>query len=506
MSTKKQIKQETEAAWKSAQSFNEVRAMSQAFMEQSQDGHFCVTPFHAGPLTADQCQYVDTLSRLQSYGIIPLRGVNPTGIYWEQIDGEYVHTRRLSDFLFLIRHGIGTGRFLDYIKGDKRLNKQVRDCVSDTNVCILTDTPTCIQRRAPSMEQLYKQLFTVTESACGVVRLEDCCLEGVGAITSAGVYICRVLLNIDRNDFLTQSDTSVAQMMQKLHLLQTIEYYARDTLSETENDYIPPPSSRNSKPHVLQRNISGAPDTATYYSDGVNINCLSNEVWYIIYTFLSPIGRWQLSKASRHTRAMHQHSPAQRRYDRLWATIFKDEIWVQKIRDQNLDVVLLTRDFDPLLQSMPSFGKEKRHDSKLEAGQKPYIVISITEATPSGRRRLSSDLLDVKLYLRGFISSLRPKNIDIKRLEVDFSAFTLNIMDVVQPDHHIYVPDECRMVQSWRIQALFYSASENIHVVEASPGATLGIIHGSESLDAYSFVPNIYGNRRFKQSVLEEVL
>ncbi|KAM3549929.1 hypothetical protein MY1884_008502 [Beauveria asiatica] len=124
MPTKNEIEQETQKAWRNAKSFHEIREMSQAFLEQSREGNFCVSPFQAKPLTAEQCQHIDTLTRLQSYGIIPLGGMGPTGIYWEHIDGEYVHTRKLSSFLFLIRHGVETERFLDEVKDDERLNKQ----------------------------------------------------------------------------------------------------------------------------------------------------------------------------------------------------------------------------------------------------------------------------------------------------------------------------------------------------------------------------------------------
>ncbi|KAK8148636.1 hypothetical protein G3M48_009556 [Beauveria asiatica] len=276
MVSKWKILQETQAAWEEAQSFDEIRAMNQTFMEQSRQQIFCATPYNLVPLTTEQCQHVETLIRLQSYGIIPLSGVNPTGIHWELIDGEYVHTRVLSDFLFLIRHGVKTERFLDKIKSDERLNKQVRDCFSDTDIGILTDSPTSIQRRALSMEQLYKQPFTCIEGACGTVKLEDCGLEEVSAVTSAGVYICRVLLKIDSDYFMTQSDSSVARTMRKLHLLQTIEDYAQQTLSEEENEYIRPPyTSRRSRILILDEldwNISEAPDTATHYGEEVDLS------------------------------------------------------------------------------------------------------------------------------------------------------------------------------------------------------------------------------------------
>lgn len=343
------------------------------------------------------------------------------------------------------------------------------------------------------MEQLYKQLFTVIESVCDVVTLEDCRLKEISAITSAGVYICRAMLKIDRNDFMAQSDSSVAHTMQNLHLLQTIEEYARQTLPQTGTEGILPPHNE------LQRNISNSSETSAHTSNVANAKHLSNELWYIIYTFLTPIARWQLSKTSVQQRALHKHDRAQWHHDVLWATIFQDELWVQKVRDQGVDVVLLTRDFDPLFQSMPPLGQ-------IKTDQKPYIVISITQGTPSGRKRFTDGLGGVDMCLRAFVSCLRYKNIDIKRMEVDFPAFMLNIMDVVRPDQHIYVPDECGMVQSWKIQALFYSTSKKIHIVETSPGYTRCIVHGSEILDGYSFVPNTYGNTRFIQSLLKEIL
>ncbi|KAM3550501.1 hypothetical protein ARSEF4850_008312 [Beauveria asiatica] len=124
------------------------------------------------------------------------------------------------------------------------------------------------------MEQLYKQPFTRIEGASGTVKLEDCGLEEVSAVTSAGVYICRVLLKIDSDDFMTQSDSSVARTMQKLHLLQTIEDYAEQTLSE--NEYIRPPyTSRRSRNFILDEldwDISNAPDTATHYGEKVDLS------------------------------------------------------------------------------------------------------------------------------------------------------------------------------------------------------------------------------------------
>lgn len=189
----REIQQKTLAAWKKARSFNEIRALSQFYMEQSQAGNYCVTPYNFGPMTDDQCQHINTLIRLQSYGVIPLDGVNPTGIRWEQLDGEYVHTRTLSAFSFLIRHGNETSRFLDKIKNDNQLNKRISDCLSGTNMCTTMDGPTTIQRRARDMKQLYKEPFTVIEGVSGVTKLDDCGLEEIDAITSAGVYVCLVL-------------------------------------------------------------------------------------------------------------------------------------------------------------------------------------------------------------------------------------------------------------------------------------------------------------------------
>ncbi|KAJ3486680.1 hypothetical protein NLG97_g6568 [Lecanicillium saksenae] len=272
MLTDLEIEQKTRAAWNKAQSFDEIRALSQFYMEQSRDQKFCTTPYDRGPMSAEQCDHIDTLIRLQSYGIIPLGGVDPTGIYWEQIDGEYVHTRQVSDLLFLIRRGGDTERFLDKIKNDKRLNKQVKDSVSGTDVCIIKDGPITIQRKSTNAVQLLETSFAVIDAVCGAVSLEDCCLEEVGAITSTGVYICRVLLAMEKDDFMTAADLEVAKKMQSLHLLQTIENYAQETVPQAENGFILPPytslenllGTRSCILDELEWTITTAPGTARH--------------------------------------------------------------------------------------------------------------------------------------------------------------------------------------------------------------------------------------------------
>ena len=281
MFTNREIQQKTLAVWDRARSFNEIRAQNQFYMEQSRDGNYCVAPYNLGPMTDEQCQHIDTLMRLQSYGIIALGGVDPTGIHWEQVDGEYIHTRFLSDFAFLISYNDETMRFLDKIKADDRLNKQVRDCYRNTDICLIEDGPITIQRRAQDMKQLHKQPFTVLEGVNGTMSLEDHGLGEIGIFTSVGVYLCRVMLKIDQDEFIKGSDSSVAQVMQNLHLLQTIENYAQQTLNQTENVYILPPyTSLGSQDCILDEldwNISKAPETATHM-DGNNV-ILSKKVF-----------------------------------------------------------------------------------------------------------------------------------------------------------------------------------------------------------------------------------
>lgn len=190
MLTDLEIEQKTRAAWNKAQSFDEIRALSHFYMEQSRNQKFCTTPYDVGPMSAEQCDHIDTLIRLQSYGIIPLGGVDPTGIHWEQIDGEYVHTRQVSDLLFLIRRGGDTERFLDKIKNDKRLNKQVKDCVSGTDVCIIKDGPITIQRKSTNAVQLLETSFAVIDAVCGAVSLADCCLEDTAAERPPNMIPC----------------------------------------------------------------------------------------------------------------------------------------------------------------------------------------------------------------------------------------------------------------------------------------------------------------------------
>ncbi len=192
----------------------------------------------------------------------------------------------------------------------------------------------------------------------------------------------------------------------------------------------------------------------------------------------------------------------------VWAAILEDETWAQNIREQRLDVVLLTRDFDRLFKRMPSFEPEAAGGENFSRGTKPYLTMSITGGSPSGKQRSYGLDSKVNPYTKDLITSLRSKKVDIARMEVEIPAFTLNIMGAVGPDRHIEVPVESKMLRTDTMQALFYSASEKIHSIEAFGSFSHCIIHGSKMLDEHSFVPpNSYQqDLRSKNSALRDIL
>ena len=67
-----------------------------------------------------------------------------------------------------------------------------------------------VQRRARDPKQLHKQPFTVLEGVEGPVNLGDHGLEEIGVLTSVGVYLCRVMLKIDQDEFMKGSGSEVA--------------------------------------------------------------------------------------------------------------------------------------------------------------------------------------------------------------------------------------------------------------------------------------------------------
>lgn len=147
---------------------------------------------------------------------------------------------------------------------------------------------------------------------------------------------------------------------------------------------------------------------------------------------------------------IQSHTIGESQHDRRWAHILQGKDWANKIRDQELDLVILAQNIDDALDTQAH-----------TLGPKPYLAIAVVRR-PQGPT-------SPNLFLEEFPESLAveniAQNISHETLDVEFPKFTLNVAGVFEFGQGLILPKIDPIVKDDRAQALYYT-KPGVHSVE----------------------------------------